>query len=77
MAAGRSDGETARAGLIVGGAFAATSAVCFIIAALNRQPATWRFWVTGNVVEETRPAPVASPSPVVAAPPAADPESRP
>jgi hypothetical protein len=57
LAAAHSDGDNARMGLAIGGAFAGAGAVCFVVAALMRQPATWRYWVTGRIVKEKRRSP--------------------
>lgn len=54
LAAANSDGDNARVGLTLGGMFAGASAACFIVAALLRQPATWRYSVTGRVVKQKR-----------------------
>lgn len=57
LAAASSNGEDARIGLTIGAVFAGASAACFVVAASLRQPATWRYWVTGRVVKETRSLP--------------------
>jgi hypothetical protein len=65
LAAAHSDGDNARIGLTIGSAFAGASAVCFVVAALMREPATWRFWVTGRVVKQKRPLTATSTAPVI------------
>lgn len=70
LAAAKSDGDTARAGLTLGSMFAGAGAASFMVAALLRQRTTWRYWVTGRVVKQVRPVTSTGPMPPAADSPA-------